>query len=79
MLQSISAKYPTARLLSRPGAFGVLLDGDRSLLITINGGWTNEDLRDLLVLFATWLVAEPGYLRGTSHAADGSSFAVIAR
>jgi hypothetical protein len=71
MLQSISERYPTARLLNRPGAFGVYLDADHSLVMFTSGVWTNEELRDWCALFVTWLAVDPAGLRGESMSPSG--------
>jgi hypothetical protein len=62
-LRSMSRKYPTAYLCGTQGGFGVRLGDGRYLHIVSNGEWTDEDMRDFLVLFAIWLVADPRGLR----------------
>jgi len=63
MLQSTSRNFPKAYLVGTMGGFGVRLGDGRYLHIVSSGEWTNEDMRDFLVLFATWLVADPDGLR----------------
>lgn len=72
MLQSTSAKYPSARLVRRQAGFGVLLGEGRYLLISTNGDLAPEDMRDLLVLFAAWLVVDADELRRPSTGRSGS-------
>lgn len=59
MLQSTSRKFPRSHLIVTSGGFGVRLEDNRYLLIQRSGKWATEDIRDLLVLFALWCVADP--------------------
>jgi hypothetical protein len=62
MLQSIVRRYPLARLLPTSDGFGVSLDAQTWIKVSYGGHWTAADTRDFLVLFATWLVADPARL-----------------
>lgn len=73
MLRSTSRKFPKAYLCGTTGGFGVRLGDGRYLHIVSNGDWTSEDMRDFLVLFATWLVADPEGLRRADIPLDGRS------
>lgn len=59
MLRSTLQRYPQARLLRKRGAFGASLGEGRYLQVSFSGELSAADLRDLLVLFATWLAADP--------------------
>ena len=72
MLASTSRNYPKAYLCGTTGGFGVRLGDGRYLHIVSNGEWTNEEMRDLLVLFATWLVADPDGLRRSDTPLGGA-------
>jgi hypothetical protein len=63
MLQSTLRRYPNARLTNTPGGFGVSLDGTTYVKVSSRGNLTDADMRDYLVLFATWLAADSGALR----------------
>lgn len=71
MLQSTLRSWPRARLSRTAGGFGVSLDENTSMRVSFNGRWTDMDMRDCLALFATWLVAEPGYLVGRGEPLAG--------
>jgi hypothetical protein len=73
MLQSMSRRFPRTCLIGTRDDFGVLLDDDRSLRIVCNGRWTDEDIRDWLALFATWLVADAATIRSGGIPLDGVS------
>jgi hypothetical protein len=62
MLRNTLQNYPTAKLLHGKGGFGVLLGEQRSLFIRSSGQLNAGDIRDLLVLFATWLAVDPDRL-----------------
>jgi hypothetical protein len=79
MLRSMSRRWPKTSLIRTTGGFGVRLADGRSLRIRTNGEWTNEDIRDCLVLFATWLVADPAGLRLADIPLDGPSATASAR
>lgn len=64
MLRSMSRRFPQAKLARHLDGFGVSLGGGKWLQIRCNGDWTDEDLRDFLALYATWLVVDGPYLRG---------------
>jgi hypothetical protein len=63
MLQSMSRRFPRSYLIGTQDAFGVRLEDGTSLHIVCNGRWSDQDIRDFLALFATWLVADPQRLR----------------
>lgn len=63
MLRNTLRRWPQAHLTVTEVGFGARLDAQTSLLIASNGELSAEDLRDLLVLFAMWLVADPERLR----------------
>lgn len=62
MLRSMSRRLPNTFLRSTTGVFGVWSEGNGYLQVVFNGRWTNEDLRDCLVLFATLLAVDPAKL-----------------
>jgi hypothetical protein len=62
MLRSMLRSWPRAHLSRTAGGFGVSLDEQTYMRVSYSGRWTDMDMRDCLALFATWLVAEPGYL-----------------
>lgn len=72
MSQSISRRFPGTKLERTRDGFGVLLGGERWLRVRATGSWTNEDMRDCLVLFALWLIADGDYLRGGGTPLRGS-------
>lgn len=74
MLQNTLRKWPNTSLISTVGAFGVRLEDGRYLHIVSSGQWTDADIRDLLVLFATWLAVDPDRLRGGATPLDGVSY-----
>jgi hypothetical protein len=59
MLRSTLQSFPQARLLHGKGGFGAALGDGTSLYIRFSGHLAPEDVRDLLVLFATWLAVDP--------------------
>lgn len=71
MLQSMSRKWPRTSLIVTTDGFGASRIDGSSLHIVRNGQWTDADMRDLLALFATWLVADPDRLRPTRIPLDG--------
>jgi len=62
MLRNTLRSYPQARLLHGREGFGVVLGDGVSLFIRFSGHLAPADLRDLLVLFATWLAVDPARL-----------------
>ena len=62
MLRSTLRRYPQARLWNMQDGFGVSLDAQTYMRVSLNGNWTAEATRDCLALFATWLVADPAKL-----------------
>src|SRR5690349_9524407 len=62
MLRNTLRSYPAARLLHGRGGFGAVLGDGTSLFIRWSGQLPPRDLRDLLVLFATWLAVDPARL-----------------
>jgi hypothetical protein len=71
MLRSMLRSWPQARLIHTSGGFGALLDDRTYIQIAYSGHWTAEDMRDLLALFAIWLVADPDRLLGGGARLDG--------
>src|SRR3954452_22867711 len=63
MLRSMLRRYPQGRLQRTLDGFGVSLGENHSLRVRLTGTWSDADIRDCLVLFATWLVADAEYLR----------------
>jgi hypothetical protein len=63
MLENTLQRWPAASLTVTEVGFGARLDEQTSLLIASNGPLTDGDMRDLLALFAVWLVADPAMLR----------------
>jgi len=59
MLESTLRKWPKAKLLHGRAGFGASLDATTSIWIRSAGPLSAEDTRDLLALFATWLVVDP--------------------
>jgi len=59
MLRSILRSWPQAKLLHGKGGFGAQLGDGISVWIRYSGRLAPADMRDLLVLFAIWLVADP--------------------
>lgn len=72
MSRSISRRFPGTKLERTRDGFGVLLGGERWLRVRATGSWTNEDMRDLLVFFATWLAVDGDYLRAGGTTLAGS-------
>lgn len=72
MLQSMSQRWPRTYLQRTADGFGVHLDGGSFLRIVYNGQWSDEDMRDFLALFATWLSEDPEYLREKGIRLDGA-------
>lgn len=62
MLRNMLRNWPQARLWTMQDGFGVSLDAQTYMRVSFSGRWNEEDMRDCLALFATWLVAEPGRL-----------------
>ena len=62
MLRSMLQNYPKAKLTTRRAGFGVSWDDGTYLRVSFNTSLTVERKRDLLALFATWLVADPSTL-----------------
>lgn len=71
MLRSTLRRFPHARLMTTAGGFGVYLDDATALYVATRGQWSDQDMRDLLVLFATWLVADPGNIRSGGTTLSG--------
>lgn len=71
MLRSTSQNYPQAKLLHGMGGFGASLGEGISIWIRWSGQLAPLDLRDLLALFATWLVVDPERLVGSESEASG--------
>lgn len=66
MLRNTLQSYPLARLHRGKDAFGASLGEDTWIRIRWSGRLTDTELRDLLALFATWLVVDPEALRENS-------------
>lgn len=79
MLRSMSRKWPNTFLQTTTDGFGARLEDGRYLRIVYSGRWTDEDIRDYLVLFATWLVADPAALHNVGIPLDGLSVRAAAR
>ena len=74
MLRSTLRSYPNARLLRGKGAFGAVLGDGTSIWVRYSGDLSGRDIRDLLALFATWCVVDPGrLLRDADATMDGVS------
>ena len=73
MLASMSRRWPQTSLLVTWEGFGVRRIDGSYLHVVSSGRWTNEDMRDCLALFATWLVADPDKLRPAATLLDGVS------
>jgi hypothetical protein len=71
MLQSMRQSYPTMKLATRKAAFGVFTDDGTYLYVSYSGNLTATEKRDFLVLFATWLVADPDALNPSNIRPDG--------
>jgi hypothetical protein len=71
MLQNTRRSYPTMKLLTRKGAFGAFTDEGTYLYVNFSGNLTDTEKRDLLALFATWLVADPDALLPPNIPRDG--------
>lgn len=77
MLRSMSRKWPQTSLLVTAEGFGVRRIDGSYLHIVCSGQWTDADMRDFLVLFATWLVADPSKLRPRAETLDGVSLTAL--
>ena len=73
MLRNTLQRYPKARVGKRRGAYGVSMQGGGYLRVSYSVGLDAEQQRDLLVLLATWLVADPNALLNQNTPLDGSS------
>lgn len=71
MLRSMSRRWPNTSLLTTMEGFGVRRTDGSYLHIVYSGRWTDEDMRDFLALFVTWLVADPDKLRPPLAHLDG--------
>ena len=67
MLRNTLQSYPLARLHRGRDAGGVSVGEDTWIRIRWSGRLTDRELRDLLALFATWLVVDPEALHVTSE------------
>lgn len=78
MLRNMLQRWPAARLQSNSqGDFGVLLDGQTSLHVSIVGRLTDAEVRDLLALFANWVVVDPDKIRRTAHSGFSAMESVL--
>lgn len=71
MLRNTQLSYPTMKIMKRRGAFGVFTDDGTYLYVNYSGSLTDLEKRDLLALFATWLIADPDGLLPESTTQDG--------
>jgi hypothetical protein len=72
MLRSTLQKWPTALLWRRKGGYGALLGGGIFLHVSFSTRLTAAEQRDLLMLFAVWLVADPERLLSQDTHRGGS-------
>lgn len=79
MLRSTLRRYPSAKLERTRDGFGASLDASTSMRIRLSGSLTEQDIRDLLALFATWLVVDGAYLRAGGTPLAGFSAEGIER
>jgi hypothetical protein len=73
MLQNTLRRWRTTKLETRKGGFGVFMGEQTYLSVSFSSDLTVEEKRDLLVLFATWLVADPETLLPWTIRQGGSS------
>lgn len=59
MLRSTLRRWQTPKLETRRDGFGVFMGGSTFLSVSYSSDLTDMEKRDLLALFATWLVADP--------------------
>jgi hypothetical protein len=62
MLRNTLQSFPTAKLQTRKGGFGVFTDDGTYLYVSFSSNLTRTEKRDFLALFSTWLVADPDAL-----------------
>jgi hypothetical protein len=79
MLRSTLRSFPNAKMCVMQDAFGVYLGEGAYLHIHYSTHLASADMRDLLVLFATWLVADEGRIRGDYPDLDGASVEALTR
>lgn len=79
MLRSTLQSFPNAKVRVSRGGFGVSLGGGNYLQVHYSGGLASADIRDLLVLFATWLVADEGRILGDYPGLHGVSVEALTR
>lgn len=70
MLRNTLQSFPNARVHRGRDGFGASLGGGTWIWIRSSGHLNAGQLRDLLALFATWCVVDPGFLL---HAEDAES------
>lgn len=63
MLRNTLRRWSRATLITTLDGFGVSLDAQTYVKVSVSGPLSDADLRDLLALFAVWLVADPSRLR----------------
>jgi hypothetical protein len=73
MLRNTLRSFPQAKLLHGRDGFGALLDDGRLVYIRWSGDLSDTDLRDLLALFATWLVVDPARLHDADARGQGGA------
>lgn len=73
MLQSTRQSFPTMKLATRKGGFGVFSDDGTYLYVSFSGNLTLQAKQDLLALFSVWLRADPENLEPSSTRLDGQS------
>lgn len=79
MLRSTLRSFPNAKICVMQDAFGVYLGEGAYLHIHYSSHLASADMRDLLALFATWLVADESRIRGDDPTLDGSSVEDLTR
>lgn len=73
MLRSTLQSWPKMMLSTQKGEFGASSEGGTYLYVSYSSDLTAEQKRDLLALFATWLIADPDGLLPESTTQSGSS------
>lgn len=79
MLRSTLQSFPNAKMCVMQDAFGVYLGDGAYLHIHYSSHLASADMRDLLALFATWLVADESRIRGDFPDLDGASVEDLTR
>lgn len=71
MLRNTLRRWPTTKLETRKGEFGAFMGDGTYLRVSYSSDLTDSEKRDLLALFATWLVADPATLLPWTIRRDG--------